>query len=136
MSAVTVEDWADALQARGRYPSRQEWGAVFVTVGTPVEARPRPHFADISSFRVLRFYCRGELGGEVFEVGLKDRYAPDNGQETKVPVGPLSRDWKEIEIRLADFVGTDLSEIYVLFEAVFDGDASETIYLRDISYQP
>ncbi len=132
-----VRDWMEPVDGALRlsYPALQSWGAMFMAVRELVPQRPRPFFQDFSSFRVLSFEARGEEGGEFFDVGTKDRYAPDTGRETKVGIGPLSTTWQRFEIPLSQFVGTNMAELYVPFEVVFEGSAPRTIFVREIRYE-
>ena len=107
-----------------------------MAVGELVAERPRPFFQDFSGFQFLSFEARGEAGGEVFDVGTKDRYAPDTGQETKIDVGPLTTAWQRFEIPLSQFAGTNMAELYIPFEVVFEGATPQTVFVRGIQYGP
>lgn len=123
---------------RMSYPSRQEWGAVFVTVGKPVPT-PRP-WKDFSEFEILSVELRGERGVEFVDIGVKDYDDPDDGSEMKVTIGPLTTDFVRYEIELRRFghsdfvVPEDLRRLYVVIEFVFSGHTPQTIYARNIRY--
>src|SRR2546421_11620811 len=94
-------------------PPGQDWGAVFITVGTP-KAPPRP-FQDFSTFEAVAIALRGEIGGEELEVGIKSNEQPDDGSETKLKV-KLTPEWKVYRFALTRFVGADLQRLYVPLE--------------------
>lgn len=133
-----VRDWVETVDGALRlsYPAGQQWGAMFIAVQELTPVRPRPYYQDFSSFGRLLFEARGGQGGEVFDVGTKDRYAPDTGQETKVTIGPLSTTWEQFSIRTDEFVGTEFSKLYIPFEAVFEGGNGQTVFIRNIRYEP
>ncbi|MGD8451353.1 MAG: hypothetical protein PVJ57_06000 [Phycisphaerae bacterium] len=133
-----VHDWAETVNGALclSYPGGQRWGAMSIVVQEQTVQRPRPHYQDFSSYGRLVFEARGDVGGESFEVGAKDRYAPDTGQETKVTVGPLTSTWEYFSIPIDEFVGTEFGELYVPFEAVFEGSTGRTVFIRNIRYGP
>ncbi|MEZ5082970.1 MAG: hypothetical protein R2750_05930 [Bacteroidales bacterium] len=113
------------------YPSKQSWGAVFITVGKPKNP-PRP-FKNFSGFKTLTVEMKGENGGENVDIGIKDNTDPDNGQESKI-TKELTQDWEVYEFSLSDFKTADLSHLYVIVEFVFGGSSGRTVYFRNIKY--
>ncbi len=113
------------------YPAGQEWGAVFITVGPPVDP-PRPS-RDFSAFDTLIIEMKGEKGGERVEIGLKTNTQPDNGRETKIQTN-LTANWETYSFKLDRFRGTDPTRLYVVTEFVFSGRNPETVYMRNIRY--
>lgn len=116
------------------YPAGQAWGAVFITVGRPVDP-PRP-WKDFSSFHTLRVELRGQSGGEFVDIGMKDYADPDDGSESKVRVSNLSTDWRTYEFPLSSFATADLQRLYVPVEFVFSGLAQQTVYFRNVQFVP
>jgi exo-beta-1,3-glucanase (GH17 family) len=122
------------------YPRGQDWGAVFITVGQPVPM-PRP-WKDFSEFTTLSLELKGEDGGEVVEVGIKDATAPDDGSERKVMITGLTTEYQQFNISLSRFASSrfvvpeDLRRLYVAVEFVFSGTTPQTVYARDIRYLP
>jgi hypothetical protein len=116
------------------YPSGQEWGAVFITVGVPVDTS-RP-WKDFSHFSQLSVDLKGESGGESVAIGIKDADDEDTGQETKISINNLTNEWKTYEFRLQDFTTAHLNKLYVVTEFVFSGNTAETVYFRNVRYLP
>ena len=115
------------------YPSGQEWGAVFVTVGKP-KPQPRPG-KDFSSYTTLAIEMRGEQGGEQVEIGIKDKDDPDDGSEHKETVS-LTSDWKTHTFPLTQFYTADLTNLYVVTEFVWGaGKPSSTVCFKKIEYR-
>ncbi len=113
------------------YPSNQQWGAVFITVGVPKEP-PRPG-RDLSNYQTLSLELRGASGGEFVSVGLKDSRDPDNGRETKEEISGITTSWQIFTFPLTDFDTADLTSLYVVTEFVFEpGTPAETICFRNI----
>lgn len=118
------------------FPSRQEWAAVFITVGKPKPEGARTATIDLSAYKFLSIDMKGLTGTEMIEVGIKSNTQPDNGTEVKLPYR-LSPEWKTYKIPLEKFVGgslKDLKSIYVVTEFVYLGDTAQTIYFKNIKY--
>ena len=112
------------------YPSGQDWGAVFITVGKPKDP-PRPS-RDVSAFKFLIVELKGETGGEQVEVGIKTNKQPDDGSEVKFPV-KLTKTWQVFKFPLTKF-SVDLRNVYVVAEFVFSGERSQTVSFKGIRY--
>ena len=132
-SSEQRRDWVTKSQGQIKmsYPSGQDWGAVFITVGKPKDP-PRPA-KDLSAFRMLVMELKGESGGEQVEIGIKTNKQPDDGSEVKIPVR-LTNTWQVFKFPLAKF-DVDLKNLYVVSEFVFTGGTAQTVYFRNISYQ-
>lgn len=131
-SSEQRKDWVSkgTGSVKMSYPSGQNWGAVFITVGKPTEL-PRPS-RDFSAFKVLVMELKGESGGEQVEVGIKTNKQPDDGSELKIPV-KLTNTWKVFKFPLSKF-DVDLRNLYMVTEFVFSGGTAQTVYFRGISY--
>lgn len=124
-------DWLErtASELKMAYPEGQQWGAVFVTVGTP--SRTERGTRDFTSFHTLVISMRGKRGGEKVEIGIKDKTDPDDGTETKVATH-LTKKYKTYEFRLQDFRTANLAQLYVVAEFVFGGPQNRTIFVNRI----
>jgi uncharacterized protein (TIGR03437 family) len=131
-SSGNKTDWLlpDGDSLKMAYPSDQAWGAVFVTVGRPVDTN-RPGM-DFSSFATLLVEIKGDPG-QTFDIGIKDKDQPDNGNESKVTV-VLTSNWRVYAIPLTRFSGAKLDRIYVPTEFVFGGVNAVTAWVRNIAY--
>lgn len=116
------------------YPSGQSWGAVFITVGEPINP-PRPSI-DLSRFKRISIKLRGKKGGESVWIGLKDADDPDDGREIQVRIFNLSVHWETYELPLSQFYSADLKKIYVPIEFIYGGGGAITVYFQDIQYIP
>jgi exo-beta-1,3-glucanase (GH17 family) len=127
-------DWLETSEGAMEmaYPAGQSWGAVFITVGSPVDP-PRP-WKDFSPFRTLSVELRGKSGNESVEIGIKDSSDPDDGSETKTLVSQLSTEWETYEFPLSSFNTADLEKLYVVTEFVFAGSTAQTVYFRNVRY--
>ncbi|MBI4472186.1 MAG: hypothetical protein HY646_05925 [Acidobacteria bacterium] len=126
-------DWLirESTHFRMAYPSIQQWGAVFITVGDPRDF-PRPS-QNFSAYRLLSVDMRGSQGSESLEVGVKDNTQADNGTETKIPV-TLTNDWRTYHFSLGRFSRADISRLYVVIEFVFAGATAQTVDFRNVRY--
>jgi len=91
---------------------------------------------DLTKFRKLSFWARGEKGGEVvdkfFIGGITGQTEEGDSDEAAISPVELTKDWKKYEIDLA---GLDLSHIIGGFGFAANGDANPdgfTIYIDEI----
>jgi len=76
--------------------------------------------ADLSGYKTMTFFIKGQKGGESFEIGINDVIS--NKREDAVYVGAINRylpkgvttQWQLVKIPLSDFYGPDLSRVYSL----------------------
>jgi hypothetical protein len=127
-------DWLEKLDKencfRMSYPTGQRFGAVFITVGPPIDP-PRPSM-DFSDYKVLVVEMKGGAGGEKVQIGVKTNAQRDNGGEYKV-TETLTSDWQTYRYPLTVFQRADPKKLYVVAEFVFDA-APRTIYVRNVRY--
>ncbi|MFH1857799.1 MAG: hypothetical protein ABH845_02710, partial [Candidatus Omnitrophota bacterium] len=108
-SAVFLPEGSDQQSIKYMY----EWTGTPSFVGTYVVIA-----ADLSRFKTMTFYIKGEKGGETFELGLNDVIS--NRREDAVFIGSIYRylpkgvttEWQKVAIPLSDFYGSDLSQTF------------------------
>lgn len=138
MGVDTSEHRHDWVTDRGgymqmAYPSGQNWGVVYITVGRPASLGQR-QARDFSMYQILTVDLRGEQGGEVVYIGIKDSRDPDDGSETKISV-TLTSGWQTYTFSLSNFATADLTSVYIPAEFVFEPDVGpETVYFRNVRY--
>lgn len=115
------------------YPANQAWGFVMITWGAPSSNSASRQAKNFSNFRTITVEMKGQLGGEVVEIGLKDKDDPDNGSETKIKQ-TLTNRWQPYTYNLSSFRTADLNHIYVIIEFVFSGPRTETIFFRNVTF--
>lgn len=89
---------------------------------------------DLSSYDTLVVDIKGLRGGESLAIGIKDTSQPDDGSEAKVRVDNLPSTWATYEFPLISFPFTDLHELWVLIEFVFDGTTPQDVFFRNVRY--
>lgn len=129
-------DWLEEVsdELKMAYPQGQKWGAVFAVVGKMDKNVKARQTKDFSGFHTLVVSMRGEHGGEVVEIGLKDRTDPDNGAETKSKK-KLTREYQTYTFPLSYFRTANLQELYVVTEFVFGGPRPSTIFVSRIEFK-
>lgn len=121
------------------YPAGQDSGAVFITVGKPTQP-PRP-WKDFSEFETLSIQMRADRDGDRVEIGVKHRTDPNTGHETRI-VEKLTKNYQLYRIHLSDLksghlrVPEDLKQLNLVVEFVFEGPRAETVFVRNIRYEP
>jgi hypothetical protein len=135
-SSAGPQPWVTDMKGymKMSYPSGLDWGALFITVGKPRNP-PRPG-RDFSAYKTLSVDLKGEKGGELVNIGIKDNTNPDDGSEVRITV-QVTSDWKTYALPLSQFTTADLTRLYVVAEFVFEpGWPPETVYFRNIRYLP
>ena len=130
------QPWVTDMQGymKMSYPSGLDWGTLFITVGKPRNP-PRPG-KDFSAYKTFSVDLKGEKGGELVNIGIKDNTDPDDGSEDKITV-QVTSEWKTYTYPLSQFANADLTRLYVVAEFVFEpGWPPETVYFRNIRYLP
>ena len=69
--------------------------------------------ADFSRYNQLVLEMKGQSGGEIIQVNLKDMDDPDDGSQTNVQV-ILTEDWQSYKFDLSEFDNADLEKVSVL----------------------
>jgi len=114
------------------YPARQQWGAMFITVG-PLSPPGHRHSIDLSHCRSLSVQLRARANRQRVRLGIKDRSQPDNGGEITIEETLTTR-WSTVALPLSLFANVDRRHLYVVFELIFQGSAAETVDMRDLRY--
>jgi formylglycine-generating enzyme required for sulfatase activity len=114
------------------YPGRQEWGVVYISQGPAYDddQQEKRAASDLTAFTSISFELKGANGGEHLSVGMKDKYDPNNGAETRIPL-KATADWQSYTFQLADFKTADQRLIHIPLEFVF-GEQAATVYIKNI----
>ena len=131
-SSGGISNWVEVSgYINMKYPAKQKWGSVFITVGEPTQ-KPRPA-RDYSNYRKIVLEMKGEKGGESILIGLKDKDNPDDGSESKARL-TLTSDWATYELNLNEnFKTADKKKLYVVTEFVFES-RPQSILVRKIQF--
>jgi exo-beta-1,3-glucanase (GH17 family) len=116
------------------YPAKQQWGAMFITVGPPVPPGNRPSL-NLSTYHSLVVDLRAAVGGQCIRICIKDRTQPDNGSEITVQ-RCMTTQWSTVTLPLNTFASVDFTHLYVVFGVVFQSSSSATVEVRNIRYSP
>ena len=96
-------------------------------------------FFDLTPYKELRFWVRGEKGGESFEIGMADRSWLTIGDSVKA--GPVEKflpngvtpSWQEVVIQLSDFGKLDWGQMGS-FVINFYKQGKGTLYVDDLRF--
>jgi len=141
-SSGGLHDWVEDQKGvmKISYAAWQDWAVVYITVGPSDTRYGYRNSIDLSNHQTLSVDLKGESGGEIVYIGIKDRNQVDNGGEPKIKV-ELTNEWKTYTFDLHDFypAGTTfLERIYIPIEFVFEPTITkdEVIYFRNVQYLP
>lgn len=112
------------------YPGGADWSTWFFVVRGSSSKRPSQ---DFSMFNKLVLELKGDVGGEIFMVSIKDQDDPDDGTQTNVEL-QLTEQWKTYEIDLARFETADLRKLHVAMSFIF-GKEPQSFSVRTIRYE-
>ena len=68
------------------------------------------------------------------QLGVKDRFQPDDGTETKISECVSSTGWETFTVPLDSFGSANLEQLYVVMEVVYGTRVVGPIQLRNIRY--
>jgi len=117
----------------------ETWGSFSIDMGPVTDAVPVPKKVkskDISGFKNIEFWVKGENGGEKMEMVLRDSHAPSYMPQAKISVESATKEWKKITISVAELrkSGIDvksLDNIGIAFGADVGNGPGATVYLDD-----
>lgn len=114
------------------YPSNTlEWGnpyfGVFALFG-------RVTHMDFSKYNTLEVEMKGAVGGETFEIGVKDMYDLRDGSSTRLEV-TITDQWDIYEFDLAEIKTLDKSNVSVPFAIVFEGSKGRQVHVKTIKFK-
>ena len=114
------------------YPENTfDWGSPYFWVNA---LDGRVNEMDFSNYTKILIEMKGEIGGETFEVTMKDKNDPLDGSESKVKI-ELTDEWKIYEIETNQFITADLKIISVPLAFVFTGSKGRKIHVRSILFK-
>jgi|GEM_PF-5064153 len=113
------------------------WGSVFVVVDQ-VTAQNRKTL-DFSRFSNLVVDIKAASNGGSVQIGVKTATDADDGSEPKALISNLTTGWQTVSIPLTTFVDAThplsrLTQLYVVFELVFSGGPSESVFFRNVRF--
>jgi hypothetical protein len=94
------------------YLGDEPWAAFWFAPRTLSQVYGRPA-SDFSRYDQLVLEMKGESGGELLHVNLKDRDDPDDGSQTNVEI-TLTDEWETYRFDLSVFDNADLEKLNVL----------------------
>ena len=96
-------------------------------------------YHDLSPYKAVSFWARGEEGGETFEIGMADKSWLTIGDSVKAGAiekflpGGLTTDWQEVVIPLAKFGKLDWTQMGS-WVVNFHRPGKGTVYLDDLIF--
>ncbi|MBT8254849.1 MAG: hypothetical protein KJN68_12825 [Bacteroidia bacterium] len=114
------------------YPEKTyDWASPYFEVGA---LGGRVNEMDFSGYTKLVLEMKGAVGGESFEIAMKDKNDPSDGSESRVKI-ELTDDWKTFEIETSQFKTADMKNIMVPFAIIFQGPVGRKIQIRSIQFK-
>ncbi len=86
-------------------PDVVDWASFAILLGPFFEGQARPKPADLSAFRTLTFWARGEKGGEEFQFVARSASAADLQPDLKGRTYRANPEWTRYEIDLQELFG-------------------------------
>lgn len=119
----------------------ESWGSFGMDMGRVTDAVPVPvkvESKDVSGYKYLTFWVRGEKGGEHMEVTFRDANAVSYMPQYKYPVADATSAWQRVVIPLDKIKGkvdlTALDNISIAFGPDVGNEKGATIYLDDFGF--
>ena len=114
------------------YPENQlEWGSPYFEFNT---LKGRLNQLDATNYDKILVEMKGAVGGETFDILVKDKYDSRDGTETRLQVS-LTKQWKVYEYDIAQFKTLDKSMVRVPLAFVFEGPKGRKIHIKSLKYK-
>jgi len=114
------------------YPeNKYAWGSPYFEINA---LEGRVNEMDFSNYTKIFIEMKGEIGGEQFEIAMKDKNDPPDGTESRVKM-ELTDQWKIYEIETSKFKTADMQLIMVPLGFVFEGPVGRKIHVRSIQFK-
>jgi len=119
----------------------ESWGSFGMDMGRVVDAVPVPvkmESKDVSGYKYLTFWVKGEKGGEHMEVTFRDANAVTYTPQFKYKVPDATTNWQKIVVPLDKIKGkvdlTALDNVSIAFGQDVSNDKGATVYLDDLAF--
>ena len=113
------------------YPEKMfDWGSPFFTINA---LNNRVTEMDFTKYKNITLEMKGVIGGEHFDLMMKDKYDLPDGKESRVNI-TLTNEWKTYEVPIKQFETADKKVIQTPLGFVFLGNEGRTIYVRSIQF--
>ena len=122
-----VEDYLAITYPENTYA----WGTSYFLVDA---LYGRVNEMDFSPYSTVFVEMKGAVGGEIFDITMKDVNDPPDGTESRVEI-ELTTDWKVYEIKTNRFETADMKRIMVPLAFVFEGSEGKKIHVRSIQFK-
>jgi len=107
-----------------------DWGSPFLTINA---LNNRVAEMDFTKYKNITLEMKGVIGGEHFDLMMKDKYDLPDGKESRVNI-TLTNEWKTYEVPIKQFESADKKVIQTPLGFVFLGNEGRTIYVRSIQF--
>jgi len=107
------------------------WGSPYFEVNA---LEGRVNEMDFSDYTKLVLEMKGAVGGETFQITMKDKEDSSFGFETKLNI-ELTNEWKTYEIETSEFKTADMKIISVPLGFVFEGSVGRQIHVKSIQFK-
>ncbi|WP_406683164.1 hypothetical protein N1F78_10770 [Seonamhaeicola sp. MEBiC1930] len=88
---------------------------------------------DFTKYKKLSLVMKGAVGGEQFNITMKDKYDPTDGTESRVEI-TLTNTWETYEIPLSNFITADMNIINTPMAFIFVDNKGITIHVKSIQF--
>ena len=119
----------------------ESWGSFGMDMGRVVDAVPVPvkiESKDVSGYKYLTFWVKGEKGGEHMEVTFRDANAVTYTPQFKYKIPDATTSWQKIVVPLDKIKGkidlTALDNVSIAFGQDVSNDKGPTVYLDDFVF--
>lgn len=121
--------------------AEESWGSFGMDLGRVTDAVPVPvkvESKDVSGYKYLTFWVKGEKGGEHMEVTFRDANAVSYMPQYKYPVADATSAWQRVVIPMDKIKGkvdlTALDNISIAFGPDVGNEKGATVYLDDFVF--
>lgn len=120
----------------------ETWGSFSMDMGKTVDITNTPkkvESKDVTKYKYLTFWVKGEKGGEKMELVFRDSHAPSYMPQAKLAVADVTTEWVKISVPLEEIQkqGVDLKaldNIGIAFGPDVENKQGAIVYIDDFAF--
>lgn len=118
----------------------ESWGSFSLSLGPVTDATTTPvkvESKDVTKYKNLTLWVKGEKGGEKMEIIFRDSHAPSYMPQLKYKILDVTTEWKKITVPLEELQKLDLKSldnVGIAFGPDVKNEPGAIVYIDDVAF--